>query len=317
MEREVSHTGRRCAVLTARPTARPLTFLLPAASHSNQIPTSCMTAANSCKDDAGTATCGSASAGAAITDTSIPGGGREQVGPAEPLLLRHPWACAGGLQLDRTHPPECAEIRPTQYLARPSDREGASAGRHQCRLPGKGAAGVCSARVCTMHPQCVTVPIWCEPSSWTGTTMHAGSRPSQAVPAYNQPAYHLLPLPVLQVFADGIPPRPNGLFPPNDPLLRRLAADPHCHPFEKHLPGEDSCYELLLPNGGWATGDAAAARGVDLRLFYKVGRGTRSAVWGLDDNTTSMQHRWMHALCYAWRMARGKLRMPCAGAGCG
>ena len=39
-----------------------------------------MTAANSCKDDAGAATCG-ASGGAAITDTSIPGGGREQVGP--------------------------------------------------------------------------------------------------------------------------------------------------------------------------------------------------------------------------------------------
>ena len=75
----------------------------------------------------------------------------------------------------------------------------------------------------------------------------------------------------VQVFADGIPSRPNGLFPPDDPLLRRLAADPRCHPFEKHLPGEHSCYELL-PKGGWATGDATAARGVDLRLFYKVGR---------------------------------------------
>lgn len=74
-----------------------------------------------------------------------------------------------------------------------------------------------------------------------------------------------------QVFADGIAPRPSGLFPPGDPLLRRLAADPHCHPFEKHLPGEQSCYELL-PKGGWATGDAAATKGVDLRLFYKVCR---------------------------------------------
>lgn len=127
--------------------------------------------------------------------------------------------------------------------------------------------------------------------------------------AWNQPA-HLLPLPVLQVFADGIPPRPNGLFPPNDPLLRRLAADPNCHPFEKHLPGEQDCYELLLPNGGWATGDTAAARGVDLRLFYKVGRGARSAVWGSDDKTTCMQHLGVHALCYAWRRARDMLRMP-------
>lgn len=73
-----------------------------------------------------------------------------------------------------------------------------------------------------------------------------------------------------QVIADGIAPRPHGLFPPGDPLLRRLAADPRCQPFEKHLPGEQSCYEPL-PKGGWATGDAAAARGVDLRLFYQVG----------------------------------------------
>ena len=35
-----------------------------------------MTLASSCKDDAEAAVCG----GAAISDTSIPGGGREQVG---------------------------------------------------------------------------------------------------------------------------------------------------------------------------------------------------------------------------------------------
>lgn len=73
-----------------------------------------------------------------------------------------------------------------------------------------------------------------------------------------------------QVFADGIPFRSHGLFPPKDPLLRALAADPRLRPFEKHLPGADSPYERL-PKGGWTTGDAAARNGLDLRLFYKVG----------------------------------------------
>lgn len=41
-----------------------------------------------------------------------------------------------------------------------------------------------------------------------------------------------------------------------------------CKPFEKHLPGEDSPYQLL-PKGGWATGDAACRNGLDLRLFYQ------------------------------------------------
>ena len=73
-----------------------------------------------------------------------------------------------------------------------------------------------------------------------------------------------------QVFADGIPFRPHGLFPPQDPLLRALAADPRLRPFEKHLPGAASPCERL-PKGGWTTGDAAARNGLDLRLFYKVG----------------------------------------------
>lgn len=74
------------------------------------------------------------------------------------------------------------------------------------------------------------------------------------------------------VFADGIPHRPSGLFPPGDALLRTLASDPRLHAFEKHLPGESAPYELL-PRGGWATGDACAARGMDLRLFYQARQG--------------------------------------------
>lgn len=71
-----------------------------------------------------------------------------------------------------------------------------------------------------------------------------------------------------QAKRDGIPFRPHGLFPPGDQLLQTLAATPNCWPFEKHLPGAQSPYELL-PQGGWITGDASAERGVDLRLFYK------------------------------------------------
>lgn len=77
-------------------------------------------------------------------------------------------------------------------------------------------------------------------------------------------------------------PRKHGLFPPDDPLLLRLSALPRCWPFEKHLPGTKSPYELL-PRGGWITGDAAALRGVDLRLFYQEPEEEESGpgtVWG-------------------------------------
>ncbi|KAK9819763.1 hypothetical protein WJX72_002087 [[Myrmecia] bisecta] len=70
-----------------------------------------------------------------------------------------------------------------------------------------------------------------------------------------------------QVLADGIPYRPDGLFPPNDPLLKELVTV-GCIPFEKHLAGAISPYELL-PGGGWTCGNAAARNGFDLRLFYK------------------------------------------------
>ncbi|PSC67699.1 thioesterase superfamily [Micractinium conductrix] len=71
-----------------------------------------------------------------------------------------------------------------------------------------------------------------------------------------------------KVLADGIPFRPHGLFPPQDPLLAHLSAEPKLHPFEKHVPGTEACYQVL-PSGGWASGDTAAANGVDMRLFYQ------------------------------------------------
>ena len=43
------------------------------------------------------------------------------------------------------------------------------------------------------------------------------------------------------------------------------------HPFEKHLSGLKSPYELLQ-NGSWVSGNAAAENGFDLRLFYQVGQ---------------------------------------------
>ncbi|CAL8465494.1 g5030 [Coccomyxa elongata] len=62
--------------------------------------------------------------------------------------------------------------------------------------------------------------------------------------------------------------KPHGLFPPRDPLLKELAEDPTAHPFEKHLAGESSPYELLK-HGSWTSGDEAAQAGFDMRLFYK------------------------------------------------
>lgn len=71
---------------------------------------------------------------------------------------------------------------------------------------------------------------------------------------------------------DGIPFRPHGLFPHGDKHLVELANTSSCWPFEKHLPGQKSPYEQL-PQGGWITGDAAAERGIDLRLFYREPEG--------------------------------------------
>ena len=63
--------------------------------------------------------------------------------------------------------------------------------------------------------------------------------------------------------------RPDGLFPPDDHILAELAADPKAFPFEKHLAGKKSNHERLT-RGGWTVGNAAARRGLDLRIFYKA-----------------------------------------------
>jgi hypothetical protein len=52
-------------------------------------------------------------------------------------------------------------------------------------------------------------------------------------------------------------------------LLLMLSRQPRTFPFEKHLAGESSPYELLRL-GSWTSGDEAAQAGFDLRLFYQV-----------------------------------------------
>eukprot|EP00995_Heteronema_vittatum_P004514 NODE_1701_length_907_cov_232.231935_g1184_i0.p2 GENE.NODE_1701_length_907_cov_232.231935_g1184_i0~~NODE_1701_length_907_cov_232.231935_g1184_i0.p2 ORF type:complete len:268 (+),score=86.71 NODE_1701_length_907_cov_232.231935_g1184_i0:58-804(+) len=64
----------------------------------------------------------------------------------------------------------------------------------------------------------------------------------------------------------GIPVRPNGLFPPDDPLLMALVKDPLAHPYQKHLLGQDG--ELQMATKGWIATDTAAAHGLDLRYFW-------------------------------------------------
>jgi hypothetical protein len=71
-----------------------------------------------------------------------------------------------------------------------------------------------------------------------------------------------------QAKKDGIPFKPDGLFPPEDALLKQLSSTANTWPFEKHLPGAGTPYEML-PYGGWITGNAAAQRGIDLRMFYQ------------------------------------------------
>ncbi|KAK9903261.1 hypothetical protein WJX75_001080 [Coccomyxa subellipsoidea] len=99
--------------------------------------------------------------------------------------------------------------------------------------------------------------------------------------------------------ADGLPFRTHGLFPPRDPLLRELAEDPTAHPFEKHLAGEQSPYELLR-NGSWTSGDEAAQAGFDMRLFYRekqrgVQYGTILGAARLGDRASIGNGYWMSA----------------------
>ena len=63
--------------------------------------------------------------------------------------------------------------------------------------------------------------------------------------------------------------RPNGLFPLGDTFLTQLSNSKNVHPFEKHLAGLQSPYELLK-KGSWVSGNSAAESGFDLRLFYKA-----------------------------------------------
>ena len=71
-------------------------------------------------------------------------------------------------------------------------------------------------------------------------------------------------------FANGIPFRPNGLFPMNDPLLTQLSSDPGCHAFQKNVLGFDEDGEpTYVPADSFAHGDGGAANGVDLRCFYR------------------------------------------------
>jgi len=71
-------------------------------------------------------------------------------------------------------------------------------------------------------------------------------------------------------FRTGIPFRPDGLFPPNDALLARLAAeaqDGNLRPFEKHLVTEGA---LAPSRESWAAGNSAASHGLDLRTFLHL-----------------------------------------------
>ena len=65
-------------------------------------------------------------------------------------------------------------------------------------------------------------------------------------------------------FANGIPFRPNGLFPMNDPLLTQLSSDPGCHAFQKNVLGFDEDGEpTYVPADSFAHGDGGAARILD------------------------------------------------------
>jgi hypothetical protein len=78
--------------------------------------------------------------------------------------------------------------------------------------------------------------------------------------------------------ADGIPDRPNGLFPPGDRVLTEMAsrsqggsAGGALVPFQKHL-FVASREAWVLTENSFVVGNAAAAeRGIDLRCFYDPG----------------------------------------------
>lgn len=103
-------------------------------------------------------------------------------------------------------------------------------------------------------------------------------------------------------FANGIPFRPNGLFPPNDALLLELASDATLAPFQKNVIGPGAAGEPRFePVGSWAHGDVAAANGLDLRCFYRteadsgVKFGKLIAAFRLGDRAGIGYHKWTNA----------------------
>ena len=68
-------------------------------------------------------------------------------------------------------------------------------------------------------------------------------------------------------FENGIPFRPDGLFPIGDELLTALSHDNTLRPFQKNCIG---CGGDFVKAESWATGNLAARRGLDLRYFYRA-----------------------------------------------
>lgn len=73
------------------------------------------------------------------------------------------------------------------------------------------------------------------------------------------------------VIAYGIPDLQDGLFPPNDPLLRRLASQ--YKPYTKALavPTVDGGFAFQQVPSGWVSGSSACGHGIDLRFFVQEG----------------------------------------------
>jgi hypothetical protein len=73
------------------------------------------------------------------------------------------------------------------------------------------------------------------------------------------------------VLRDGIPPRSNGLFPPDDEFLSLVANN--WSPFSKGLPTpcKDGSFAFTIAEHGWASGENSIGHGMDLRMFIKPG----------------------------------------------
>lgn len=83
------------------------------------------------------------------------------------------------------------------------------------------------------------------------------------------------------ILRDGIPPRSNGLFPPDDEFLS-LAAN-MWSPFSKGLPTpcKDGGFAMSIAEHGWASGENAIAHGMDLRMFIKPGFADKELLAGV------------------------------------